>query len=207
MPVVFFGFQPVCWRQFGAELLIWPPLCRGAEPRKKAKAAESQTSKVAETVARLEKRIKEAKEKAVNDVAKAAKKAEETELKAAAKAANDAAKATKNHCEACNASFKSSKALKGHEQSVKHQDNFDPEGAEPRKKARADEAQARLATPEGKAAAEKKKAAAEKRVADKLAQAATPEGKAAAEKKARGSLSPSAAKRSRRGTAISAPML
>ena len=51
---------------------------------------------------------------------------------------------------------------------MKQQDNVDPEGAEPRKKARVAEAQAILATPEGKAAADKKKADAEKRAADKL---------------------------------------
>ena len=134
-----------------------------AEPRKKAKAAESHTSKVAEAVARLEKKVKEAKEKAANDAAKATKKRnQQTKSHQSKVDARKAVSSSEHHCEACNASFKSSKALKGHEQSLKHQDNFDPEGAEPRKKARADEAQARLATPEGKAAAEKKKAAAEK---------------------------------------------
>ena len=101
-----------------------------------------------------------------------------------------------NHCDVCNASFKDSFALKRHEKTMKHQDKIDPRGAEPRKKARIDEAQAKLATPEGKADAEKRvadkhaqaatpegKAAAEKKVADKLAQAATSKGKAAAEKK------------------------
>jgi len=39
-----------------------------------------------------------------------------------------------HHCEACNASFKSIQALKRHEQTMKHQDKVDPEGAEPKKK-------------------------------------------------------------------------
>ena len=52
---------------------------------------------------------------------------------------------SEHHCDVCNASFKNSKALKGHEKTMKHQDNVDPEGAEPRKKARVVEAQAKLA--------------------------------------------------------------
>ena len=48
-----------------------------------------------------------------------------------------------HHCEACNASFKSIQALKRHEQTMKHQDKVDPEGAEPKKKARVAEAQAK----------------------------------------------------------------
>jgi len=103
-------------------------------------------------------------------------------------AAGKAASSSEHHCDVCNASFKSNIALKRHEQTMKHQDNVDPEGAEPRKKAKVVEAQAKLATPEGKAAAEKKAAGklaqAQKKAADKAAQAATPEGKAAAEKKA-----------------------
>jgi len=48
-----------------------------------------------------------------------------------------------HHCEACNASFKSIQALKRHEQTMKHQDKVDPEGAEPKKKVRVAEAQAK----------------------------------------------------------------
>ena len=61
--------------------------------------------------------------------------------------AEKAASSSEHHCDVCNASFNSIKALKGHEQTMKHQDNVNPEGAEPRKKARVAEAQAKLATP------------------------------------------------------------
>ena len=49
-----------------------------------------------------------------------------------------------HHCEACNASFKSIQALKRHEQTMKHQDKVDPEGAEPKKKARVVDPQASI---------------------------------------------------------------
>jgi hypothetical protein len=59
-------------------------------------------------------------------------------------------------CVQCNATYTSSDHLKRHQHSKKHQDNVDPNGAEQRKKAKADEVELSKKVAEAVARLEKK---------------------------------------------------